>query len=87
MELYRLDLSIRPVPCVSLNFDAMNEIIYAASPTINYENVTLEAQSGHQRNTSLVDFDGAEDPANPLNWSPVYKWSIVGLISVMSLVV
>lgn len=34
-----------------------------------------------------VDFEGPGDPANPLNWSATYKWSIVVLISMMSLVV
>ncbi len=36
---------------------------------------------------NIVNFDGPEDPVNPLNWSTVYKWSIVVLISIMSLVV
>ena len=39
----------------------------------------------HTRNS--VDFNGPKDPANPLNWSSAYKWSILALISVMSLVV
>lgn len=65
----------------------MNEITDPASPPISHENVALEAQLVNQSDTSLVDFDGPEDPTNPLNWSQVYKWSIVGLISVMSLVV
>lgn len=34
-----------------------------------------------------VDFDGPDDAANPVNWSSSYKWSIVGVISIMSLVV
>lgn len=34
-----------------------------------------------------VDFDGPGDAANPVNWSSSYKWSIVGVISIMSLVV
>ena len=36
---------------------------------------------------SFADFDGPKDPDNPLNWSTAYKWSILVLISVMSLVV
>lgn len=35
----------------------------------------------------IVDFDGTNDVANPLNWSDPYKWCLVALISVMSLVV
>lgn len=38
-------------------------------------------------NENTVDFDSPEDPENPLNWSAAYRWSIVGLISIMSLVV
>lgn len=36
---------------------------------------------------SGVDFDGPDDAANPVNWSSSFKWSIVGVISIMSLVV
>ncbi|KAL6706564.1 hypothetical protein ACN47E_005320 [Coniothyrium glycines] len=36
---------------------------------------------------SLVDFDGADDPTDPLNWSAPYKWSLVTLISFLSLIV
>lgn len=36
---------------------------------------------------NVVNFEGPEDPSNPVNWSNAYKWTIVGLISVMSLVV
>ncbi len=35
----------------------------------------------------VVDFDSPDDPENPLNWSSQYKWSVVMLISIMSLVV
>ncbi|KAM0151318.1 hypothetical protein ACHAPG_008311 [Botrytis cinerea] len=36
---------------------------------------------------NIVDFDGPDDPANPLNWSPRYKWSTVAIISMMNLMV
>ncbi len=36
---------------------------------------------------NFVDFDGPGDLDNPLSWSFIYKWGIVILISVMSLVV
>ena len=44
-----------------------------------------ELDVGDTENT--VDFDNAEDPADPLNWSSLYKWFLVLLISLMSLVV
>ena len=34
----------------------------------------------------LVDFDGPDDPANPLNWSRRYKWAIVILLSSVNLI-
>ena len=46
-----------------------------------------EAEKSIHDGENLVDFDGSEDPLDPVNWSPVYKWFIVFLISVMSLVV
>lgn len=36
---------------------------------------------------SVVDFDGPDDPADPLNCSSAYKWSLVTLISCLSLIV
>ncbi|KAF2831051.1 MFS general substrate transporter [Ophiobolus disseminans] len=35
----------------------------------------------------IVDFDGPHDTEDPLNWSSRYKWSMVILISVLSLIV
>lgn len=36
---------------------------------------------------SAVDFDGLKDPLNPQNWSFTRKWTIVILVSLMSLMV
>lgn len=36
---------------------------------------------------NIVDFDGPGDRQDPLNWPPAYKWSMVTLISLLSLVV
>jgi hypothetical protein len=33
---------------------------------------------------NVVDFDGEDDPANPLNWSKRLKWSLVILVSLMT---
>ncbi|KAF5878643.1 putative mfs multidrug transporter protein [Botrytis fragariae] len=35
----------------------------------------------------IVDFDGPNNPANPLNWSPRYKWTMVAILSMMNLMV
>ena len=51
----------------------------------------LEQGEARQGNDDVghesVSFNGPEDPADPLNWSARYKWSIVILVSMMSLVV
>lgn len=38
------------------------------------------------RDKDLVDFDGPLDPLNPINWSRGYKWSIVILLSAVTLI-
>ena len=40
-----------------------------------------------EQDTNLVDFDGPDDPMNPLNWSLTYKWGVVWLLSIMTLIV
>ena len=39
-----------------------------------------------EKDLYLVDFDGLDDPTNPLNWSRTYKWAIVILLSSVNLV-
>ena len=34
----------------------------------------------------LVEFDGDDDEANPLNWSKARKWTLVSLIATLTLV-
>jgi hypothetical protein len=34
----------------------------------------------------LVDFEGPEDKSNPINWSAAYKWTVVGAMSVMTMI-
>lgn len=36
---------------------------------------------------NIVDFDGPDDPEDPFNWSPRYKWITVITLSMMSLMV
>lgn len=37
-------------------------------------------------NPNIVDWDGPDDPANPLNWSAKKKWGIIGSIGVVTLI-
>jgi hypothetical protein len=48
---------------------------------------TCRDQSLNTVDEYVIEFEGPKEPHNPLNWSALYKWSIVILISVMSLVV
>lgn len=50
-------------------------------------NVVYESSLSNVSVDSVVDFDGVDDPTDPLNWSPMYKWSLVTLISFLSLIV
>lgn len=36
--------------------------------------------------SDVVDWDGADDPKNPLNWSPLKKWSTIYLVSYITFV-
>lgn len=47
-------------------------------PPINYETPT---QKEYDEGSSLVDWDGPGDAANPINWSNTQKWTIIGLVS------
>ncbi|KAH8725906.1 major facilitator superfamily domain-containing protein [Phaeosphaeriaceae sp. PMI808] len=48
---------------------------------------TYESSLSNCSIESVVDFEGIDDPTDPLNWSPAYKWSLVTLISLLSLIV
>lgn len=63
-----------------------------AFQTAGSEPVSVKLEAGEEVpvngfDQNLVDFVSPQDPEDPLNWSSAYKWSVVILISVMSLVV
>ena len=41
---------------------------------------------GTEREQFVVDFDGSDDPSNPLNWSNHYKWALVILLSTVNII-
>ena len=47
---------------------------------------TIDDEEIREKDPFLVDFDGPDDPANPLNWSRGYKWAIVILLSSVNLI-
>ncbi|PPJ52006.1 hypothetical protein CBER1_09643 [Cercospora berteroae] len=68
-----------------------------APPAGQDANVDVEKQGGRQdhghddadeqRDPNLVDWDGDDDPENPMNWNPVRKWAIATSMGSMTLVV
>ena len=34
--------------------------------------------------THLVDWEGPNDPRNPMNWSPTRKWATIALVSAIT---
>ena len=44
---------------------------------------TAEEQEPHDPN--IVDWDGPDDPANPVNWSMAAKWSNIAVLSALTL--
>ena len=37
------------------------------------------------KDPNLVDWDGQDDPANPLNWSSVKKIAAIGIVSLITM--
>jgi len=40
-----------------------------------------------EKDPNVVDWDGPDDPANPMNWSPFRKWTIAVCMGLMTFVV
>lgn len=38
-----------------------------------------------EQDPNIVDWDGPDDPANPLNWSPSLKWGNIAILSLVTL--
>lgn len=43
-----------------------------------------EPQEETETDPNIVDFDGPDDPENPLNWSTKKKWGMVTLVSAIT---
>lgn len=65
---------------MDVQVDAVAEVKYVPE-------VEFAADIAADDDAHIVDFDGEDDPEDPLNWSKFYKWSIIILISFLSLVV
>ena len=52
-----------------------------------YTNPPADAQHDTDSLTTIVDFDPAGDPDNPLDWPTPFKWAIVSILALMSFAV
>ena len=43
-----------------------------------------EKTSENATDANIVDWDGADDPENPQNWSSKKRWTIISLVSVIT---
>lgn len=55
----------------------------AISPVTSSIN-KYEDESAEQEDSNIVDFDGPDDPQNPLNWGFTKRWGTVLLISAIT---
>ncbi len=54
---------------------------------VSQDALATDVKAEGEANHCLVSFTGADDPSNPQNWSGKQKWSIVGMMSAMTLLV
>lgn len=45
-----------------------------------------EPAPGPDRDPDIVDWDGPDDPENPLNWPAGRKWGLIGILAMVTLV-
>ena len=65
-----------------------------SSPASEASNAALDAQQTsamiitqmEEKSQVIVDFEGDDDPANPINWSRKYKWTVIFLMSIINLI-
>jgi len=43
-----------------------------------------EHEEEHEQDPNIVDFDGPDDPENPMNWKASKKWGMVSLVSAIT---
>ncbi len=43
------------------------------------------AQEKETRDPNIVDWDGPDDPANPMNWSSRKKVAAIGIVSLITM--
>ena len=44
------------------------------------------AREGEETDPTIVDWDGPDDPANPMNWPEGRKWGLIAVLAAVTLV-
>lgn len=61
--------------------DSVHDVEKAQPPTTANDDGAV----GEPVDPNIVDWDGPDDPENPLNFSPMVKWSNIGVLSALTL--
>ena len=51
---------------------------------IGPDNISVRSDSSDPADAYIVSWDSEVDPANPLNWSPVRRWTLIFLVSAVT---
>ncbi|KAL6709587.1 hypothetical protein ACN47E_001522 [Coniothyrium glycines] len=77
--------SVRPIPQEEkqkLSFSSEKDTEKGFAP--GSINSTDEQEDEPEHDPNIVDFDGPDDPENPMNWKASKKWGMVALISAIT---
>ena len=70
--------------------NAMSTAAGRNQAALGEENITpeeSEAQSEeHRADANIVSWSGLDDPKNPVNWSSLKRWTLITLVSAVTLV-
>lgn len=82
---------VPPQPASSVLLEARNHddgvaVEDAEKGSWSQKTVPSPGDEGNEPGQYLVDFDGPDDPSNPINWSRGYKWAMVILLSAVTLI-
>lgn len=59
-----------------------------STPNSVHEEALPEPKTAEEQITAtdpnIVDFDGPDDPANPMNWTPMKKWGAIAVVSAIT---
>lgn len=51
-----------------------------------HREVEADSRGQQGRDINLIQFDGPDDPGNPMNWGKRYKWTMTGILAAMTFV-